>query len=116
MSKHTPGPWKAYESTERCPLPAGCYVEVGTLADGGAKIGAICDLVAQGENGRYSSTVTTANAFLLAAAPELLEACRQFVHWYEVASTEHNRDMAFYAAKDAIAKAEGVQASEGEKA
>jgi hypothetical protein len=45
---------------------------------------------------------------LRAQKAELLEACKKFVHWYEVDSTEHNRDTAFYAAKDAIAVAKAT--------
>lgn len=45
------------------------------------------------------------NAKLIAAAPEMLAALKAFVHWYAGDSTEFNRDMAFYAAEKAIAKA-----------
>lgn len=72
---HTPGPWKSYESSERSPFPAGCPVEVGTEVGRGAKTGTICEINAQGD-GKYEPAVTAANAYLIAAAPDLLEACR----------------------------------------
>jgi hypothetical protein len=70
---HSPGPWKAYERSERCPIPAGVAVEVGTEAGHGARTGTICEMVGQGA-GKYDPRVTDANARLIAAAPELLDA------------------------------------------
>jgi hypothetical protein len=37
---------------------------------------------------------------------ELLDACKQVLFWYEVDSTEFNREMAIGAVRKAIAKAE----------
>ena len=74
MTSHTPGPWQAYESSERAPFPIGVPVEVGTVVGRGAKIGTICEMNGQGVDGKYSSEVTAANARLIAAAPDLLAA------------------------------------------
>lgn len=75
-AKHTPGPWATYESSERCPIPAGVIVEVGTQSGEGFKSGTICEMVAQGVGGKYSSEITDANARLIAAAPELAASAR----------------------------------------
>jgi hypothetical protein len=46
------------------------------VAGRGAKTATICELIAQGD-GRYDPIVTTANAHLIAAAPDLLAALKQ---------------------------------------
>lgn len=73
MSKFVPGPYKAYESTEACPFPAGVPVSIGTAEGKGSKLSIVCDMIAQAEDGKYSPEVTRATAELLAAAPELLD-------------------------------------------
>ena len=96
MSEHTPGPWEAVEVCEGILFPAGVAVAVQTSAEPWKRTGRICDIVAQGD-GAYSSETTTANARLIAAAPELLEACRALMaHWLGDASqkelADHIRD------------------------
>jgi hypothetical protein len=92
--KWTPGPWRAYEASERCPLPAGVAVEVGTAASAGARSATICEMIGQGSDGRYSSETTNANADLIASAPDLyaaleatiehLEEMRKDKHWHPI--------------------------------
>lgn len=112
--QHTPGPWAPYESSERCPLPAGVIVEVGTAADKGAKRGTICEMVAQGRNGKYSHEETDANAQLIAAAPDLLAALEGLLDDHkEIRELAPNAPPSAFAAKltaalTAIANARGV--------
>ena len=60
MSKYTPGPWKAYRISKPDNPDTGCYVGI----EGGKAI-----------TGWGQVTQTEANARLIAAAPQLLEAC-----------------------------------------
>lgn len=73
-ARHTKGPWIAVECCEGCPLPAGPPVAVHCVAEPWKRTGAVCTMVAQGD-GKYDPEVTWANANLIAAAPDLLEAC-----------------------------------------
>jgi hypothetical protein len=76
MSKHTPGPWLAFEAqpgiyhiaTE--PQQEGHYVSSGTE---------ICVMFGGSSSSGYlaGGGHIAANAHLVAAAPELLEACRE---------------------------------------
>jgi hypothetical protein len=70
-AKHTPGPWVAVECCETCILPCGVAVAVQMEKEPWASVGRICSMTGQG-NGVYDPEVTTANARLIAAAPELL--------------------------------------------
>jgi hypothetical protein len=65
MSKHTPGPW-TYDSGIIPPDGPGRYSTVSTY-DGDTDIAEVNDLIAQG----------SANAKLIAAAPDLLEALKR---------------------------------------
>ncbi len=103
MSKHTNGPWKAYEASERCPLPVGCPVEVGTETGKGRRTDTICEMVGQG-NGKYDPVVTWANARLIAAAPDLLKACKDVLSTIEGGD---NDDSFIRAMQEAVKKAEG---------
>jgi hypothetical protein len=93
MSKHTPGPWIVYEFVDgydiRAP-EAECYV--ATASDPEAVWGAI---------GREE------DAYLIAAAPELLEALENLLKVHEgEGGTQYNAaDMA----RAAIAKAKGEE-------
>lgn len=63
MSKHTPGPWTVVSEGMASPK----VVDANGLG--------ICHTT-------YAPTGAEANACLIAAAPELLEALRMFVVWY----------------------------------
>lgn len=86
MSGHTPGPWT---------------VEADSL-------GFPTKVTAQGFYGSQALIARTfgvlSNARLIAAAPELLEACKRLV---ERAAEDNPDDWAFIEAEAAIAKAEG---------
>ena len=88
MSKHTPGPWKARL------LPMGVYlIEIRPQET-------ICAIASQRENHH-------ANARLIAAAPELLEALKNAVCWLTDlnATPEELREF-----ESLIKKAEGTDA------
>lgn len=113
----TRGPWKAFESIEECPFPAGVPVAVGTEEGRGAKGSIVCSMYAQGSNGKYSSETTADNARLIAAAPDLYEVAKYAL--YEAYQSAHSSgdpndesmmtgDAVLYRmAKAALAKAEG---------
>ena len=97
MNKHTPGPWEPYQKLTR--------LKTWTIFDG--KDGfQICSL----SNSEIDETQDEPNARLIAAAPELLEACKLLL-------VEKNTPVdqgtmltfgpAFNAATKAVAKAEG---------
>ena len=97
MSKHTPGPWYATGKLTR-------YVEA--RIDGGLiqEVAACGPTKADGGYGPQQE----ANARLIAAAPELLEAltdCVEHMHW-----TQPQGEAALKKAKAAIAKATGGDA------
>lgn len=90
MSEHTPGPWAIY-------VNAPSDVVIRKMSKDGYELCAIA---------RVSSGY--ANAQLIAAAPELLEAlsdCVAHMHW-----TQPQGEAALKKAKAAIAKATGEQA------
>jgi hypothetical protein len=95
MKTHTPGPWHTIGALADRPL-----VEA---EDGGM----VADLVE-----REDDAETRANAILIAAAPELLEALRKCLSAFSVSATSLPEDRqavieAVRQAHDAIAKAEG---------
>jgi len=61
-TKHTPGPWKLFKKDGSCDLRVDGY-------------GVICDFMVDGPN-EEMDVEAIANAHLIAAAPELLEACK----------------------------------------
>ena len=72
MSKHTPGPWHAREWN--------CHAKttVGIGAPDGRGFLAIAECSGMGHHPDISSEQEDANAQLIAAAPDLLEALRPF--------------------------------------
>ena len=68
MSKHTPGPWKPYWY--------GGATTVGHAQDNFQRIAEITHT-------SKSDSEITANAKLIAAAPDLLEACRILADYYK---------------------------------
>lgn len=90
-AKHTPGPW----STASDP----CHFDSQTtvVAANGARVAEVTG---------SAFDEAEANARLIAAAPDLLEACKAFVAHYPM-GTNPFLDDAFRAARAAIARATG---------
>jgi hypothetical protein len=103
---HTLGPWEVQWGSVRHSGQrehvGRCVIGTPKNVHGGRYVVAAIDGPFLGDR-----TIAKANANLIAAAPDLLEAARAFVEWYNVDSTEQKRDDAFYSAQAAIAKAEG---------
>ena len=102
MSKHTPGPWQIGKNfgSVVCDTPVpGISGSDDTEYYGGHLI---------------AESVTEANARLIAAAPELLEALRMFVVWYgrrdkhDTLLPPKMQEAELAQAMRAIAKAEGA--------
>ena len=94
MSKHTPGPWEAFQNDLGCGVLATkradvayCWTRDGWPLDSSRPI-----------------SESVANARLIAAAPELLEVLKEIMSWEE-------NEQALWAkkARAAIAKAEEVK-------
>lgn len=101
---HTPGPWKYDGSSDPLPHDKCCSAE--RIAAGGVTIAEVatceddtCPGVSEG----------WANARLIAAAPELLAACRELLEWtrdeYQSEVNEDALGPVWRAARAAIAKA-----------
>jgi hypothetical protein len=93
--QHTPGPWVASPAIRS-----------------GFTIDAKCDpwmiVTTSDEEGRYGSIETEANARLIAAAPDLLEALQALANMAESFPSELHKDHPdVIAARAAIAKATG---------
>ena len=109
MADHTPAPWRVALCNGR---PIGIFApeDVG-------KPGAVGNIVRNNGIGLPGSPTALANAYLIAAAPDLLAALRSI---NKVASPGHRtmdeliRDLDYItdAARLAIAKAEGLAATE----
>lgn len=107
-TKHTPGPWRALP--EECDKP---YIRIrGTRLGGRYKVANVLTPVYDGVNQREAEE-TRANARLIAAAPELLDACMAMIEWDD-REQDHAVDFnarmdmcraAFDKARAAIAKA-----------
>ncbi len=103
MAAHTPGPWQV-EQLEPIDFPGRLNYAV-TCNRKGIEVMAITGIVGAGDDAE-----SIANASLIAAAPDLLAALRQFMETGVGNSTNfHAQTMAWDAANEAIAKAEGRQ-------
>jgi hypothetical protein len=107
-NRHTPGPWLVWDSkgTERIDHTTGVYRQLDSTDE---QIIALCD-----EDLSLSSDEQLANARLIAAAPELLEALEELAERAAILSALSPRSaastllgMAHTKAKRAIAKARG---------
>lgn len=94
QNKHTPGPWFAVQNSS--------YWQINTKD--GWQIGDTCASSCSPEYG-CSMALGKANAHLMAAAPELLEICKELLT--HASMTEHMSASAVERARVAIAKAEG---------
>ena len=98
MSKHTPGPWEAERSCDMTGAPLRAWW-----------ISAKGDIDIAETSGEKWPEEEAANARLIAAAPELYEACKEFVRKCECGEARSHRSYAQM--KAALAKAEGVERS-----
>ena len=93
MTKHTEGPWK---------VPAHARFQV---VQESAQLGTICLAIAHEDKYRGRTVAEAkANARLMAAAPDLLAACKTIIRAYENADVAPD---ALDAAYSAVRKAEG---------
>ena len=96
MSKHTPGQWKTWPSIHN----GQTYIVKGDYTSK--------------DNGCIAHADTEANARLIAAAPDLLEALQVFLNWSDSVYYGEDTSRELVKAKDkaraAIAKATGEQA------
>jgi hypothetical protein len=106
MTEHTPGPWHAEPDGDiHWTVRSEDY---GTIVNRHCYPDENCDPCAEGD------------ARLIAAAPELLDACREFIRFADLPNVVPRGDYiryqvsAYGAAKEAIAKAEGRSGSRGE--
>lgn len=119
MIKHTPGPWRpcfhlrSAENDASCP----CGFRGSIWGSDGEHV--VCEIgstLVPGEEAlcppRYDRPTELANARLIAAAPDLLEALIRLKHWAEVAATKMldsdnwPANLALDKAEEAIVKAE----------
>jgi hypothetical protein len=99
MSAHTPGPWHARQWQCRA------VTSVGRISDNALGFEQIAECSA---NGRQVSTEQEeADARLIAAAPELLEALEDLIDAHAVPSTACKERGAYDKARAVIAKATG---------
>ena len=101
MSKHTPGPWEYVRETEYMggyPCNVSHKVKVGQE---------LLTVGCHGYGWGEPEKEIEANAHLVAAAPELYEACKEFVRKCECGEARSHRSYAQM--KAALAKAEGVE-------
>lgn len=98
MAEHTPGPWSwdAGDIGNEYSIPY-CDVFAGSGDD----------FIIASVNDRFDRTQGRANARLIAAAPDLLEALEDAVRWFEayVGDADHGRAFDLTRAKAVIAKA-----------
>ncbi|HGM6773279.1 TPA: hypothetical protein ACKQAW_003888 [Stenotrophomonas maltophilia] len=101
--KHTPGPWSCMSESAH----EGVYVDdcVHSVSKAAGRADIIC-LSPSHEDYELSAAMWDANARLIAAAPELLEAAMAFVAPFDDIEVVHDSDIAM--ARAAIAKATGV--------
>lgn len=109
MSKHTPGPWSVPHSADE---ESGCscgYV----FSESQRGFGAVATVPFGGEDENYP--LAKANAKLIAAAPDLLEALQPFLDFADRELDLHGDvipESIIEAARAAIAKAKGEECLE----
>ena len=92
--KGTPGPWEVEDN--------GYFYDINAVR---GTVGNVCSSASWFDNGEHRGTVAMANAQLIAAAPELLEALQNMVEAYQHEASIDNP--ALLSARAAIAKALG---------
>jgi hypothetical protein len=94
-AKHTPGPWTVSEEWDGTSIKAGQFHVTHTIQSCGF------------HEPEVDKAVTQANARLIAAAPELLQAAKDFVEWFECSRIGDKPIAEWSHARAAIAKATG---------
>jgi hypothetical protein len=111
MSKHTPGPWRIQGAVTITGKPGGIpRFLVWPAEETETSVVEICEIDCQIE-GNYTCNIAEAkaNARLIAAAPELLAACK-----FLLAAAETEPGMAIYVAHIQQARAAIAKAERGE--
>jgi hypothetical protein len=98
-TKWTEGPWTYIPSTDK---RSDGYVVAGEVTPGAVRPPAICRVTSNA-----GPTRQKANANLIAAAPELYEACETFIR--QIRNGEKNMTVSFDLMEAAIKKARGEQ-------
>ena len=116
MSKHTPGPWHVGRESDHSADRWKRNMEWSRIRDEGNGLVACIESVhPKGQRQSRDFDIEAANVRLIAAAPELLEACRGALEWL-LGVRRENRDaledgqppkFGLNKIREAIAKAEG---------
>ncbi len=105
MSKHTAGPWKAFDNAGK--NMQGYQQPSGVHGTGENRMTLICGCFGDIEGG---ADTASANARLIASAPELLEALEALLETSNVKAIEHGNSYDVRhvkKARDVVAKARG---------
>lgn len=108
MSEHTPGPWAAVGKSVRTAATIGRKNDAPNGYQGG-----ICNCLGGSFDKYEQDQIAKANARLISAAPELLEALESFVHLYEAGAhfDESTLRKVVNGMRAAIARAKGESES-----
>lgn len=101
-TKHTPGPWIGAGPSFGDPLPRYTTEIITESEDENGEVRSICELPVA-----HHDDENEANAKLIAAAPELLEALKLMRHWAEADQVNYTGDHPVAVARAVIAKATG---------
>ena len=113
MTKHTPGPWEVYGGAQvivRKPNRAGAMVP-GNICT----VGLSPRQTSFGPRQDYQEALAerAANARLIAAAPDLLAACRDVLEFLDNGSPVHPGCLLEQQIREAVARAEGSETGPG---
>ena len=109
--KHTPAPWKMIDRMDNRHKPCGIGISGTVESDKyhGTESVIVCSLPDGATvNGGKAFEMQYHNAKLIAAAPELLEACQNFIEYFK--NVEYRPGIlhdVFYMVQDAVKKATG---------
>ncbi len=87
MNRFTPGPWQMKQSKKAGDQQEDCIIYT---RDEGIAIHIAETFQYQNDSLNSANGISIANAHLIAAAPELLEACKTFVAWFDYISNYQN--------------------------
>jgi hypothetical protein len=106
MSKHTEGPW----CTRRAEVGSGPEgsIDYAILCEGKTILAEAYEIVGYGTEGKYHRLNAEANARLIAAAPELLDALKRAREYVLDCGADRSMAPLVEQMSNAIAKAEGT--------